>query len=313
VDKVVFLRLSGKNKDNHGFQSVIVCMALVTLTTDWQGRNFYSGMMRGRLMQLMPDVRIEETTHSIEPFHVLQAAFMLRQVIKEYPAGSIHLLLVNQGYVPDVLPAVAKYRNQYLVGWDDGILAFIIEEEPEEYFRISPGVLTGIDRILGIREDWSTILPSFPELSVFARIASFLAGNGNLEDAGAENVRVGSPTSWLPVLSRDEIEGQVIFIDGYGNAITNISFSQFKRTGQSRDYEIIIKSNHYRIYSLSVTYTNSEPGELLALFNSAFLLEIAIAQGSAADLLGLEQGAPVKIKFDYDKQREDIGIFQPPA
>lgn len=288
-------------------------MALITLTTDWQGRDYYSGMMRGRLNRLIENAQVCEINHSIEPFHVLQAAFVLRQVLPEFPAGTVHLLMVNQGHLPDLLPAVAKYRDQYLVGWDDGILAFIIEEEPDSFLKISAEILDRMDRISGVDESAKMIVPSFPELSVFSRIAFYLAAGHSLDEAGATTGEMSSPNSLLPVIGKDQIDGQVIFIDGYGNAITNIGIRQFERTGNSRKFEITVKSNYYRLHSLSVTYMDSEPGELLALFNSASLIEIAVAQGNAAELLGLEPGTPVKIKFDYDQQRGNSAILQPPA
>lgn len=288
-------------------------MALITLTTDWQGRDYYSGMMRGRLSRLIDHAQICEINHSIEPFHVLQAAFVLRQVLPEFPAGTIHLLMVNQGHHPDLLPAVAKYRDQYLVGWDDGILAFIIEEEPDGFLKINAEILDRMDTISGVDESARMIVPSFPELSVFSRIAYYLTAGHSLDEAGTPSGEMNRPNSLLPVIGKDQIDGQIIFVDGYGNAISNIGIRQFERTGNGRKFEITVKSNYYRLHSLSVTYMDSEPGELLALFNSASLIEIAVSQGNAAELLGLEPGTPVKIKFDYDQQRGSPAILQPPA
>lgn len=288
-------------------------MALITLTTDWQGRDYYSGMMRGRLNRLINNAQICEINHSIEPFHVLQAAFVLRQAMPEFPAGTIHLLMVNQGHHADLLPAVVRYREQYLVGWDDGIMAFIIEEEPDSYLKITAEILDRMDQIAGVDEAAKRIVPSFPELSVFPRIAFYLASGHKLDEAGTESGEIGRPNSLLPAIGKDQIDGQVLFIDGYGNAITNIGMHLFDRTGNNRNFEITVKSNHYKLHSLSVTYMDSEPGELLALFNSASLIEIAVAQGNAAELLGLEPGTPVKIKFNYDQPRGNAEILQSPA
>jgi S-adenosylmethionine hydrolase len=105
----------------------------------------------------------------------------------------------------------------------------------------------------------------------------------------------------------------VVFIDGYGNAITNINRSQVEKTGQGRIFEVVVKSNHYRLKEIHNSYMGVDPGELITIFNSAFLLEIAIVQGNAAELIGLEPGTAVKIRFYNDEQGRSNPVFQPVA
>jgi S-adenosyl-L-methionine hydrolase (adenosine-forming) len=273
-------------------------MTIITLITDWQNRDYYSGMIKGRLLRLMPDANIVEINQHIEPFHILQASFILRQVLSEYPDGTIHLFLVNQGHQPGIWPVVARFRNQYIVGWDDGILPLSMNSDPDYYLRIDLSALDTIDRSSGISEQFRMIEPTFPELSMFTRIAKFLSSGPELELAGPNSLDFSRFNSWQPVIRKDQIDGQVVFIDSYRNAITNIPRTEFMRVGNGRTFEITIKSNRYKIYGISNTYLESDPGELLAIFNSVSLLEIAIAQGNAAELLGFEPGTPIKIKFD---------------
>ncbi|TSA31644.1 MAG: hypothetical protein D4R64_17720 [Porphyromonadaceae bacterium] len=273
-------------------------MAFITLTTDWQTRDYYSGMIKGRLLRLMPDVVIVEINQHIEPFHILQASFILRQVLPEYPEGTIHLFLVNQGHQPGIWPAVAHYKNQFLVGWDDGILALIMDSDPDYYLRLDHTILDNMDQATGMEDQFRFIEPSFPELSLFTRVARFLSAGLPLNQAGPHSEDFGRSNSWLPVIQKDQIDGQVVFIDSYRNAITNIPKTEFLRIGTDRTFEITIKSNRYKIYGISSTYLESDPGELLAIFNSAGLLEIAIVQGNAAELIGFEPGTPIKIRFD---------------
>ena len=93
------------------------------------------------------------------------------------------------------------------------------------------------------------------------------------------------------------ISGSIIYIDSYQNAITNISKELFDRVGRDRRFDILVQSNHNKVNSISNTYSDVEPGDLLALFNSAGLLEIAICTGYAAQLLNLNVGSSVRIKF----------------
>ncbi|MFA6126096.1 MAG: SAM-dependent chlorinase/fluorinase [Bacteroidales bacterium] len=273
-------------------------MAFITLTTDWQTSDFYSGMIKGRLLSLIPDAVIVDIDQRIEPFHTLQASFVLRQVIPEYPEGTIHLFLVNQGHQPGIWPAVALYKKQYLVGWDDGIMPLIMDSDPEFYLRLDDQIMQEMDSTTGIGDEFRLIEPSFPELSLFTRLARYLASGLPLNLSGTVSADVGRSNAWLPVIRKDQIDGQVVFIDSYRNAITNIPKAEFLKIGANRKFEITIKSNRYKIYGISNTYLESDPGELLAIFNSAGLLEIAIVQGNAAELLGFEPGTPIKIKFN---------------
>jgi S-adenosylmethionine hydrolase len=284
-------------------------MAVITLTTDWQTRDYYSGMIKGRLLRLVPDAVIIEISQHIEPFHILQASFILRQALPEFPDGTIHLFLVNQGHQPGIWPAVAKYKDQYLVGWDDGILALIMDTDPDYYLRLDHTIMSKMDSATGVEDKFRIIEPSFPELSLFSRIAAYLATGLHLMQSGPNSTDFIRSNSWLPVIHRDQVDGQVVFIDSYRNAITNIPKSVFLRIGTNRTFEITIKSNRYKIHGINNTYLESEPGDLLAIFNSAGLLEIAIAQGNAAELLGFEPGTPIKIRFDEQQQSGDPAVL----
>lgn len=273
-------------------------MAFITLTTDWQTGDYYSGMMKGRLLRLIPDAVIVEINQNIEPFHILQGSFVLRQALPEYPDGTIHLFFVNQGHQPGIWPAVAGYKKQYLVGWDDGVLALVMDSDPDFYLSLNHTILHNMDQATGLAEPYRFIEPSFPELSLFSRIARYLASGIPVNQAGPLSGDYIGSNPWLPVISKDQIDGQVVYIDSYSNAVTNIPKDEFLRIGNRRNFEITIKSNRHKIHRISTTYLEADPGELLAIFNSSRLLEIAVVQGSASELIGFEQGTPIKVRFN---------------
>ncbi len=283
-------------------------MPIITLTTDWQTKDYYSGMMKGRLTRLVPDAVIIEINHLIDPFHILQASFILQQVLSEYPDGTIHLFMVNSGHQPGIWPVVAKYRNQYIIGWDDGMLGLVMTSQPDYFLRLDRISMEKMDQASGVEEQFRKIEPSFPELSLFSRIARYIALGLPLEKAGKNSPDSGRSSVWQTVITKDQIDGQVVYIDSYRNAITNIPKAEFLKIGIDRTFEITIKSNRYKIHGINRTYMESDPGELLAIFNSAGLLEIAIAQGNAAELIGFEPGTPIKIKFDEKQQGRDTPV-----
>jgi len=272
-------------------------MTIINLTTDWNRHDYYAGLFKGHLFRHVPDARIVELTHSISPFHVIQAAFVLRNALRGFPDGTIHLFLVNQTHSPDRWPVVAKYRSQYLVGWDDGLLDLVMEEAPEFYCVTDSSFLSKVRTGLGDPVQSLQFSPSFPELMLFPMLAAYILkqpdwplGRGDLKP---DQQRL----PLLPAIQHDLITGQVIYIDSYHNAITNITGDLFRKTRKERKFEILVKSNHYRIDKISETYHTTDPGELLALINSVDLLEIAIMMGSAAELLALEPGSTIKVKF----------------
>ena len=283
-------------------------MALITLTSDWQTRDYYSGKFMGRLLSLIPDARITEISQDIGSFHVLQASFVFSQAISEFPDDTIHLFLVNQGVKSGTVPAAVRCNRQYIIGWDDGNLGLVMNARPEFYLRVDEAIMGIMDELAGIRQEFRVIDPSFPELSLFTRIAAYLAKGLPLEKAGTHDPGFSGFNPWLPVIRKDRIDGQVVHIDSYGNAITNIPESVFKSTGNSRPFEIIVKSNRNKLNTINTGYLDTDSGEMLALFNSAGILEIAIGQGNAAELYGFETGTPITIKFDEQRQAGDTSV-----
>lgn len=272
-------------------------LRIVTITSDWNRQDYYSGMLKGRLYSLLPDIRVVETGDKILPFRILEGAFIVRSVIPEFPPGSIHLFLVNQGNKPDVYPLLVKTKGRYLIAWEDSVLGLVVEDKPELCLRITPDVFNKIKKMTGIVN--GQVFPSFPELGLFPIIALALIMELPLDELGPDQPDLVVSSPWLPVIQDQSLIGRVIYIDSYGNAISNISKDLFDRSSQGKRFEIYIISNHYRLDKINTGYLETEPGEMLALFNALNFLEFAIVHGSISELLGLEPGSTIKIKF-YD-------------
>lgn len=268
---------------------------IVTITSDWNRQDYYSGMMKGRLYSLLPDVNIVDTGDQILPFKTLEGTFVVRNMMAEFPVGTIHLFLINQGNRPDVFPVLIKANGQYLIAWEDSVLGLLVEQEPEMCIRISPDVFTKIKQMLGSTN--GRVTPSFPELGLFPLIAQAVQNDLPLQDLGPNQPELIMSSPWLPVIQEQSLTGRIIYVDSYGNAISNISRDLFDKTKQEKRFEIFLISNHYRLDVINTAYMETEPGEMLALFNALNLLEFAIVHGSIAELLGLEPGSTIKIKF----------------
>ena len=138
---------------------------------------------------------------------------------------------------------------------------------------------------------------SFISMSIFAEVACALSSGSSLEEIGQPVETYIKQTPLRATIEDNIITGSVIHIDSYHNAITNISLDLFERIGNGRPFEIYVQSKHYKISRINKRYNETLPGDLLAIFNAANLLEIAIRNGNAAGLLKLNTSSTIRVEF----------------
>lgn len=257
-------------------------MPIITLTSDWSSHDYYVAAMKGQILGLCPEVTIVDISHNIQSFSISQAAYVVRHSYSNFPDGTIHIIAVNSETGPDRPHVVIKAMNHYFIGCDNGLLMLIIEKDPDEAV-VLPG------KTKGNKAD--------TDIGIFARAACELAKGRPLEELGEKYPHLRRQVPILPTIDESVINGTVVYIDSFRNAITNINTALFDEIGKKRKFDIFIQSNHYRVNKINKHYHESSVGELLVLFNSIGFLEIAINNGNAADLLNLSTGSAVRIKF----------------
>lgn len=262
-------------------------MSIITLTSDWQNQDYYAGAMKGAILKECGHCSIIDITHSVKPFHSHEAAFIVKNVYKSFPDNTIHIIDVKSEPSEQCSMLIVKVCNQYFIGADNGMFGLMFDDEPEEIIRINmpPGPLPQI----------------FPGKYVFASVAAKILNNIPIKDIGEPVEEYSQKTSLRPSNDDSTIKGTIIYIDSYYNVITNISKEMFDKIRKGRPFEIFIQNSNTRIDKINDTYTDKE-FELIALFNSIGLLEIAVYNGAAAKLMGLEINSWVKVKFynDFD-------------
>ncbi|MDA3894496.1 MAG: SAM-dependent chlorinase/fluorinase [Salinivirgaceae bacterium] len=258
-------------------------MSIITLTTDWHNDDFYSGAIKGLLYSKCQGVNVIDITHKIESFKYTQAAFVLRNAFSFYPEGTIHLIGINSDPTNDHPPICLKIKGQYFLGVASGIFSLMFSEKP--------------DLIVKIEETHEMKLSSFPELTLFAEAASFLFNGGEMQKLGPVLENQTSHVQYMPAIDDNAITGNVIYIDSYQNIITNISKELFEQVRKKRSFHIAVKSDAYSTGYLSENYSEVEIGDILALFNSLGLLEIAMRNGRIAELIDIKINSPVTVKF----------------
>lgn len=258
-------------------------MPIITLTTDWQSDDFYVGTIKGHIYSNCPNATIVDITHKVEGFKSAHSAFILRGTYPHFPAGTIHLLCTNSEVTPSNFPMCFLHKGQYFIGADSRAFKILFGERPEKAIALS--------------NDNGLTLSTFPELTIFAQTACLLANGMPLENLGIDITDDYNVLTLLPSTSQDSISGSVVYIDSYKNVITDISKELFRSVGNKRKYEITIKNEMYKIEHISNNYSDVKAGELLAIFNSLGLLEIAMRNAHFAEHANIDVNSSVLIKF----------------
>ena len=276
-------------------------MSIVTLTTDFGNKDYSVAAVKGAILSTFKNPKIIDISHQIEPYNVTQAAYVLKNAYKNFPRGSIHIVGVESERTPENGHIAMYFDGHYFIGADNGIFTMIKGE-----IKADKIVIININNQNAI---------SFPALDTFVKVAAHLSRNGSLEVIGKATNEIRELVELKPVVNAkvDQIVGSVIYVDNYGNVITNITRKLFNEVGKSRKYTIFARNvkfkKVYETYSDAIDFTipkekREEDGKKIALFNDAEHLELAIYKsnplsvGSAYNLFGLEYRDSVTVKFN---------------
>ncbi|PQJ81340.1 SAM hydrolase/SAM-dependent halogenase family protein [Polaribacter glomeratus] len=281
-------------------------MSFITLTTDFGTKDHFVGAVKGAIYSELAEAKIVDITHEISPFNITETAYILKNSYKSFPDGTIHIVGVDSELSEDNKHIAMELDKHFFVCPDNGIISMIASEiKPTKIVEINIH-----DRVES----------SFPVLDVFVQVACFIARGGNLTVIGKEITEFKKLIEIQPKVNQaqTQIIGGVVYIDNYGNVITNISKKMFNDIGKGRAYKVTISRYSFKkIYKKynEIVGNNSEDarqfdGNKLAIFNSAGFLEIAIYRsnlntvGGASSLLGLEYRDPIIVEFFTETKTE---------
>ena len=248
-------------------------MALLTLTSDIGQHDFLAGAVKGQLLHAGNFFTLIDITHQLSPFNYPQAAYVCRNAMKNFPAGTYHLVLVNLFDERPEHLLLAEHNGHYIGCADNGLLTMILEELPQKVVALP----------LDKNEHKNTIYCT----AVFAKAFNEIRNGKTLEQIGDAGVSIQVKNPLRPLLGNNWMEGQIIFIDNFENVIVNITRDEFEEQRKGRSFKIVFKRDEV-IDRISDTYADVVEGEKLAIFNAANYLEIAINKGNAAGLFGLQ-------------------------
>ena len=274
-------------------------MSIITLTTDYGLKDHFVGALKGKILSEHPEASIIDVSHHIDAFNTVEASYIIGAAYSSFPKGTVHLIGVDIELNKENQHIVMQWNDQYFIAADNGILSMLSQ-------KIVPQKIVSInihDRLPNEATD----------LDVFVKVACHIAKGGLLNVIGKEIKAIKQVTDLQAVAATDgsSIKGYVIYIDHFGNVVTNISKKQFLEVAKGRPYEIVLRTKNIKTilpnYS-AIASSDKYPikyyeGEKLAIFNEAGFLEIAIFRsnpsnvGSANSLLGLNYRDVINIVF----------------
>jgi S-adenosylmethionine hydrolase len=265
-------------------------MALITLTTEWRQDDFFYGILRGKLASGCPDTTVVNNAGGIPPMNIMHGAFVIRNTYSHYPEGTIHLVFISSEGTGNQPHLLVKARGHWFIGADNGIFNLILNSPPDLVIRLKNDA--GDD-----------------EIALFARAAAAIAAGDQPESLGTSEESLSEKMPLRAAIDRNVIIGSVIFIDSYGNAITNITREIFARVFESRNFRILIKNNRYYSEKISRRYSDEPVGEIVTRFNTLDLLEVSINGANLCQLFGIETGDAVRVEA-REEAGETGGLFK---
>lgn len=255
-------------------------MSVITFMSDFGTTDHYVASVKASIVSQKEDQIIVDLSHNIRPYDIGHASTVLKQVYRDFPENTVHLVAVD-AMRERPSPIAIALDGHYFVGFDTGLFSLLSDKKPEKIATLSMKEIT------------------FPAKHVLAKVAVQLANGKRISEVGT---LVGTYQELYPrhlKVTKREIAGNVISIDHYGNLITNIQQSDFRKileiNGDGIKYTIRFGREAFE--SVHHYFSDVESGDCFVIFNSLGYLQIGINKGNASELLGLRLDAPVIIEF----------------
>lgn len=275
-------------------------MAIITLTTDFGEKDHFAGAIKGAIYSELEEIRIVDISHSVSPFNISEAAYIIQNAYSSFPKGTIHLIGIDSELNPENKHIAVKLDDHYFICANNGIMSMICAE-------ISPEKIVEIN----IHDRVET---NFPVLDIFVKVACHIARGGTLDVIGKVINTIKPIKNLIPFINdeQNQIIGTVIYVDNYGNVVTNIKRKFFESVQKTRPYEVFARNHKFdKIHNKFSDIINFEieetkrnvEGKGLVVFNSSGYLEIAVYKsncttvGGASTLMGLKTMDTVTVNF----------------
>jgi len=260
---------------------------VVTLLTDFGTRDHYVASMKGVILSIAPGATVVDITHGVPKWDVRAGAYLLRCAYKYFPRGTVHVAVVDPGVGTGRRALAVETRDYYFVGPDNGLLMPAALED-------------GVVRVVSIenpRYMRPAVSHTFHGRDVFAPAAAHLALGVDIRELGPEVTDYAVPGFARPRVGEAEVSGEVVYVDDFGNAATNVTLDDLGAAGLGYGDSVEVETPRGTFaVRLVRTFGEVGEGEPLLLVNSEGFLELAVNRGRGSDYFGVSPGTPIRVR-----------------
>jgi len=258
----------------------------ITLTTDFGQQDPYVGVMKGVIAAINPQAQVIDLSHGVPPQNIMAAGLILQHSIRYFPAGTVHVVVVDPGVGSSRRPILMEFDGSYFIGPDNGVLSVPLErKQPSQIIHLSNPTF-----------QLETISKTFHGRDVFAPVAAHLSLGVPVSDFGEKLDSLVELVVPNIIRQEQQISGEIVYVDSFGNLFTNIRERDL--TGLAKD-RLRIVFGATEIGGLAANYASVVAGEFACVFNSWGFLEIAVNKGNARQRTGAKVGDKVAVATKY--------------
>ena len=269
-----------------GIESMPAAIPLITLLTDFGEHDYFVASMKGVILNINPQVHIVDLSHQVTPHDVADAAYLLKSCYRYFPDGTIHVVVVDPGVGSHRRPLLVSSSRYFFIGPDNGLFTHVCQEESGVEVRQIE------NRQYRLDSDGAT----FDGRDLFAPAAAWLTKGQALGSFGRlvpNYERLSIPE---PAWSMHTMAGQIVYIDRFGNLISNLTAYHVKEVrSHTKRAEPYIRVAGLTIDGLVQSYAEGLPDQPKALINSNGYVEVFLKEGRAADRLNVVRGAGIEL------------------
>jgi S-adenosylmethionine hydrolase len=261
---------------------------IITFTSDFGSREHYVGAVKGVLLGVCPNATIVDISHDVGSHDLLEAAFVIAAAYPFFPTRTVHLVVVDPTVGSTRRGIIACTESAYFVAPDNGVLSLVYAQEPAV-------------RVIAIEADHyfrKPVSATFHGRDVFGPVAGRLAAGTDFENFGppiTDYVKFALPP--VRKIAENKLEGIVLHIDKFGNAITNITPAEVRRLTGLDASPGVVRINGKEITSYRHYYTEANADDFFSLLGSTGYYEIAASKKPAARLLEIKRGNKVEVEL----------------
>lgn len=263
---------------------------IITLLSDFGLKDPYVAEMKAVILSINPQVRIVDVSHKIDKFNIRVGAFVLASAVPYFPTGSVHVAVVDPGVGTKRRPIIVETESGFYVGPDNGLLMLAAQREG----------ISHVYHVCNERFMLPRVSRTFHGRDVFAPVAAHLTGGRLPSEFGPEIKDPVIPRFARPKVRKEGVLGEVLYIDGFGNLISNISAGELEKIGilEGSRLDVDLKGKTLAL-KLCSAYNEVPARKPLAIIGSSAFLEISINQENASEVFKVKAGDPVRVSLMF--------------